>query len=125
MSGASQITLLQVRTGCFQLPSRTLTEHGNLSTLGPQAKPKVLGAVPPGVVRYLVVVPHDDEWMLTMYFLEIGIGLVLRVAEPVVLERDHLAVGIGDACERGAVAILAVCVLVQVIAEMEHGVEQR
>ena len=47
----------------------------------------------------------------------------MRMARPVIVEGDDLAVRLRDAAEAGAVAIPAVRVLVDVVAEMQHEVE--
>ena len=68
----------------------------------------ILRAAAPGVVGELVIVPDDDERVLAVDLLRIGIGLVLRVALAIVLQRHHLLVGRRNAAERGAVAVLLV-----------------
>jgi len=55
--------------------------------------------------------------------LEVGVALVLRVARAVVGERRDLAVGLRHPAEAAPVAVAAVLVLVEVVAEVEHRVE--
>lgn len=58
--------------------------------------------------------------------LRVGVGLVQRVAQPVAGEVDGLGgrLAVADADERGgAVAVVAVAVLVDVVADVEHEVE--
>jgi hypothetical protein len=50
----------------------------------------ILGAVAIRVVRRFVIVPDANEGMLPMRFLQIRIGLVKRVAQAIVRERDDL-----------------------------------
>ena len=83
----------------------------------------VLGAVRVGVVRDLVVVPDAYEGVEAMDLLEVGIRLVLRVPGPVVREGGDLLVRLGHPPEPGPVAVVAVRVLVEVIPEVEDGVE--
>ena len=85
----------------------------------------VLGAVGPGVVGDLVVVPDADERVEAVDLLEVGIGLVLGVADPVVGQGGDLLVGPyrPRRGEAGSVAVGAVRVLVEVVAEVEHRVQ--
>ena len=83
----------------------------------------VLGAVGVGVVRDLVVVPDTHEGVEPVHLLEVGIRLVLRVPGPVVREGGDLLVRLGRPPEPGAVAVVAVRVLVEVVPEVEDGVE--
>ena len=53
-------------------------------------------------VAAATIIPGDDERMLAVNFLGIGIRLVLRVPFPVVLERGNLPIGGQDAAERRA-----------------------
>ncbi len=85
----------------------------------------VLGAAGPGVVRGLVVVPGGDPRDGSVEGLQVGVGLVLRVALPVVGQAHHLVarlVGADDAV-RLAVGVLPRAVLVDVVAHVQHRVE--
>ena len=44
----------------------------------------------PGIVRELVIVPHDDEWVLLVGALQVRVSPVLAVARAVVAEGDEL-----------------------------------
>ena len=85
----------------------------------------VLGAAPPLVVGDLVVVPGDDPGELRVRVLEVGVGLVLRVALPVVGEGHHLPRRVvrPDVHLALAVAVLPGGVLVEVVAEVQHRVQ--
>ncbi len=85
----------------------------------------VLGAVAPLVVGDLVVVPRDDPRVLRVQVLQVRVGLVLRVPAAVVGDRHHLArrvVG-PDVLVALPHPVLTRGVLVEVVAEVEHGVE--
>ncbi len=81
----------------------------------------VARAIPPGIVGRLVVVPHADEGVLLVRGLKIGVEAVVLVAAPVVFEREDLVRRI----HRAVLAILAVPILVDVIAQVQHEIEVR
>ncbi len=82
----------------------------------------VLRAAKPRVIGKLVIVPRDDERMLPVNFLGVGISLVLGMAFPVILQRHGFFVGQRNSPEGGAVAVLLVGVLVDVVTEVHDGV---
>ena len=81
------------------------------------------------LLHWSLVTSWSSQVMIHGYFacgvLEVGVGLVLRVPLPVVGERDHLVGGLvrPDVDVVLAVAVLAGAVLVEVVAEVEHGVQ--
>ncbi len=85
----------------------------------------IVRAVLPGVVRDLVVVPDADEGMLAMRGLQIRIALVLLVALPIVDQRHDLLVRHRHAAEPGAVTVGSIGVFIQVVTQVQHGIEIR
>jgi hypothetical protein len=86
------------------------------------ARLAVLGDLVGPVVVHLVVVPGDEPGEGGVGGLEVGIGLVLRVAVAVVLERDDLRTGVrAHVAARDRVFVRAV--LVDVVAEVDDEVE--
>ena len=86
----------------------------------------VLRAVGPGVVGDLVVVEDRDERVTLMTLAQVGVGPVLGVAQAVVLQLAHLAVGLmvtvpGERVR--AVAVIGIAVLVHVVAQMQYEVD--
>ena len=85
----------------------------------------VLGACPVAVVRALMVVPGAEPWGCCVGGLEVGIGLVLGMAGAVVAEGDRFGHWGVDAAQ-GLASLTAVTVnaiFVEVIAEVDHGIE--
>ena len=78
----------------------------------------VLGAAGPGVVGHLVVVPGDHPRHQGVQGLEVGVGLVLGVPDPVVGQGEDLVRGLGRADRVAPVGELAGAVLVDVVAEV-------
>lgn len=85
----------------------------------------VLGAIAPGIVRRLVVVPAHDPGRCGVQRLQVGIGLVLGVASDVVRMGDDLVPRIRDPVQRLGIAgrVFAHRVFVDVVAEVENEVE--
>ncbi len=84
----------------------------------------VLRATRPRVVRSLVVVPDHDPRHFCVQRLQVRVGLVLRVPDAVVGETHDLVSGLvrPDAPATGD-GELPGRVLVQIVAEVHHGVE--
>ncbi len=86
----------------------------------------VLGALGPGVVGHLVVVEDRDPRVLAVRGLEVAVGLVQGVPQPVALEVDRLGRGltVADAHQlRWTVAVRTVAVLVDVVAHVQDEVK--
>jgi hypothetical protein len=77
-------------------------------------------AIAEGVVCHLVVIPDRDERVLPVCLLQIGIGFVLRVPLPVLLQRYRLTIRAGHAIDDGAITKRAVPVFVQIVPEVQH-----
>ena len=94
--------------------------------LAPQtfvARGVVLGAALPGVVGGFVVVPGHDERGRSVQGLQVAVGLVLGVAAAVVRQLGHLEGRIVRADHHVARLVLPRGVLVEVVAQVKHGVE--
>ena len=100
------------------LGGRLAVRPGALGALG-----VVVRAAGPGVVGELVVVPDRDDRRLVVQGLQIRVGLVLAVPGAVVGERDDLVGGRVRADDRAAGRVLAGLVLVDVVAEVQPGVQ--
>ena len=85
----------------------------------------IRGAVRPRVVGDLVVVPDDDERVLTMGLLEIWVGAIGGVTDSVVAQRDCFSPRLRDSEEPAAFAVHAVLELVDVVADVDDSVEVR
>ena len=89
----------------------------------------VLSTVPPGVVGHFVVIPDRDERHLAVQLPQMIIAPVNRVAMAVILQSDELTVirrGERTAhgfCLRGAIAIRVAVVLIEIIPQMQHGIQ--
>ena len=83
----------------------------------------VLCATAPGVVGDLVVVPDRDPRVLPVPLLQVRVGSVLGVAGAVIVEGDDLAIGLRDPPETRAVTVANVRVLVDIVAEVQDGIE--
>ena len=82
----------------------------------------------PRIIGDVVVVSHDDEGMLAVRGLQIGVLAVLRVAGAVVLERQDLAIGRRQPSRRARIAlgparIVSAAVLVEIVAQMDHRIQ--
>ncbi len=86
----------------------------------------VLGPTPPGVVGDLVVVPHSDHRMAGVHGLKVTVEPVAPVSGPVVGQRGALVCGVGVPGGYRAGQAFAQrtvgTVLVDVVAEVEHGI---
>lgn len=74
------------------------------------------------VVLHLVVVPDDDERVRAVGGLEVRVGLVQRVLEPVALERLGLGDELGRQVRVPRAGVVGDPVLVRVVAEMDDEV---
>ena len=89
----------------------------------------VLSTVPPGVVGYFVVIPDSDERHLAVQLPQMIIAPVNRVAMAVILQGDELTVirrrerTAHGFCLRGAIAIRVAVVLIEIIPQMQHGIQ--
>ncbi len=83
----------------------------------------VRGAARPGVVGELVVVPDRDDRRLGVQRLEVRVGLVRGVPQPVVGEGDDFVGGGVRADDLVTGAVLAGAVLVDVVAQVQPGVQ--
>lgn len=83
----------------------------------------VLRAPGPGVVGELVVVPHGDDRGGGVQRLEVRVGLVTGVPDAVVGEGDDLVGGGVRADDRAPGAVVAGRVLVDVVAQVQPGVQ--
>jgi hypothetical protein len=85
----------------------------------------ILRTAPPGVVRDFVVVPCRDQGMPRMHRDRVRIGLVLRVPPPVFVECRNLTRRLGNPAKpfRMLGGVIAHAVLVNVVAEVNNGVE--
>ncbi len=100
---------------------------GRAHPLGVRPLPRLVlvRSMCPAAVGDLVVVPRGDERHRSVQRLEVAVGLVLRVPAAVVAQADDLARRVVPAHVLVAVAVrvLAGLVLIQVVAEVDHGVE--
>ncbi len=83
----------------------------------------VFRAAAPGVVGELVIVPGDGERVLAMHLLGVRIAFVLSVSVAIVAQRDDLSVRRRNPAEAGAIAVLRVGVLIQIVAEVQDRIE--
>ncbi len=85
----------------------------------------VFGTGGPGVVGDFMVVPHGNHGCGGMQRLQIGIGLVLRVAHAVVGQCEDLGGGQRQAAQLLGVGrgITTARVLIQVVAQVHGGIE--
>src|SRR5262245_9158442 len=83
----------------------------------------VFGAVEPGIVGDLVVVPYDDPGMQPVRSLQLGVGAVLRIARTVIVQCHNFFVRRGNTADARAIAEGAVAIFVDVIADVDNCVE--
>jgi len=85
----------------------------------------IFGAVPPAVIGRLMIVPHHDHREAAMEALQVGIGAIGGVAQPIVGQGDDLAgrfdQAAGQRLRRGRV--FSALIFVEIVAEVEHEVE--
>ena len=84
----------------------------------------ILGTTGPAVVGRFVVVPDGDQRRRSAQGLEIGIRVVLGIAQAVVVEADDLTIGLELAVAGGilGLAIASGAVLVDVVTQMQPSV---
>ena len=83
----------------------------------------ILGAELPGVIRDLVVVPGHDPRVLLVGADQGAVESVEGVAPAVLFEGGDFGIGEGDAVREARIAVDAVGVLVDVVPDVEHGIE--
>ncbi len=85
----------------------------------------VLGSISPGIIGGFVIVPEGNQWVRGVHDLRLRVSLVLRVPQPVVLERDHLAwrhMLAAQLCtDSPAVAVWPI--FVQIVAKVQNEVD--